>query len=163
MNVVVVLTIWEDLSFRQAHTVSGEPRRVEPELASSFTVSITKWSITKSLSFLSFSNHKPPFPFLHHPSINPCLPTDCHFHVEKHTKDGRTATIVRNLSHAERVEELARMVGGAKVTPQARAHAEELIRHAREAEASGATAAATAPTKKDAKAKGGGRAAAARG
>jgi DNA repair protein RecN (Recombination protein N) len=56
---------------------------------------------------------------------------DAHFHVEKRTSDGRTATLVRRLSAAERVEELARMVGGARVTAKARAHAEELIRHAR--------------------------------
>lgn len=55
---------------------------------------------------------------------------DQHFHVEKHTVDGRTATRVRRLSPSERVEELARMVGGAQITERARAHAEELIQHA---------------------------------
>ena len=57
---------------------------------------------------------------------------DAHFHVEKQTEGGRTRTIVRKLSHDERVEELARMVGGAKVTARARAHAEEMLRTARE-------------------------------
>jgi DNA repair protein RecN (Recombination protein N) len=56
---------------------------------------------------------------------------DAHFHVEKRTGEGRTTTVVRRLAAAERVEELARMVGGARVTPKARAHAEELLRQAR--------------------------------
>jgi DNA repair protein RecN (Recombination protein N) len=55
---------------------------------------------------------------------------DTHFHVSKEVEDGRTRTHVRRLSASERVEELARMLGGAKVTPRARAHAEELIRQA---------------------------------
>ena len=61
---------------------------------------------------------------------------DAHFHVSKRTAGGRTSTIVRRLTDEERIEELARMVGGAKVTPKARAHAEELIRHASGARAS---------------------------
>jgi DNA repair protein RecN (Recombination protein N) len=40
-------------------------------------------------------------------------------------------TVVRRLDRAERKEEIARMLGGAKVTPKARAHAEELMRAAR--------------------------------
>ncbi|MSP62039.1 MAG: DNA repair protein RecN [Myxococcales bacterium] len=55
---------------------------------------------------------------------------DAHFRVEKRVIDGRTATAVRRLDAGERVEELARMAGGAKVTPKARAHAEDLIKHA---------------------------------
>jgi DNA repair protein RecN (Recombination protein N) len=55
---------------------------------------------------------------------------DAHFHVSKRTADGRTSTLVSRLGREARVEELARMVGGAKVTPRARAHAEELIRNA---------------------------------
>jgi DNA repair protein RecN (Recombination protein N) len=55
---------------------------------------------------------------------------DSHFHVEKRTVNGRTSTVVRRVSGADRVEELARMVGGAKVTPRARAHAEDLLRGA---------------------------------
>lgn len=52
------------------------------------------------------------------------------FRVEKEERDGRVHTIVRKLSAAERKEEIARMLGG-KVTPKARAHAEELLRGAR--------------------------------
>ncbi|HWE26431.1 MAG TPA: DNA repair protein RecN, partial [Polyangia bacterium] len=53
-----------------------------------------------------------------------------HFRVEKQESDGRVRTIVRELSASERKEEIARMLGG-KVTPKARAHAEELLRGAR--------------------------------
>ncbi len=55
---------------------AGAARRVEPELASSsFLHSLNHEEVEHhKVSFLSFSNHTPPFPFLHHPSI-PCLPT----------------------------------------------------------------------------------------
>jgi len=53
-----------------------------------------------------------------------------HFRVEKQESNGRVRTIVRELSASERKEEIARMLGG-KVTPKARAHAEELLRGAR--------------------------------
>jgi DNA repair protein RecN (Recombination protein N) len=55
---------------------------------------------------------------------------DAHYFVEKVTDKGRTRTVVRKLSAAERKEEIARMIGG-KVTPKARAHAEEMLRAAR--------------------------------
>ncbi len=55
---------------------------------------------------------------------------DCHFRVEKLTQAGRTVTRVRKLEHAERVEELARMLGGARITDTARQHAEQLIAEA---------------------------------
>jgi DNA repair protein RecN (Recombination protein N) len=55
---------------------------------------------------------------------------DAHYRVEKRVAAGRTSTVVRRLDGTERVEELARMVGGAKVTDKARAHAEDLIRRA---------------------------------
>ena len=55
---------------------------------------------------------------------------DDHFRVEKHVEDGRTTTRVRHLNTAERREEIARMLGGAKITAKSRAHAEELLREA---------------------------------
>jgi len=55
---------------------------------------------------------------------------DDHFRVEKHVVDGRTMTRVRHLTAAERREEIARMLGGAKITAKSRAHAEELLREA---------------------------------
>jgi DNA repair protein RecN (Recombination protein N) len=56
---------------------------------------------------------------------------DTHFSVEKYEKDGRTETAVTRLGKAERREEVARMLGGIKVTPRTRAHAEEMLRQAR--------------------------------
>ncbi|MEB2311151.1 MAG: DNA repair protein RecN [Sorangiineae bacterium] len=51
---------------------------------------------------------------------------DAHFRVMKHTEAGRTVTRVLRLSDDERAEELARMLGGAKITDSAREHARQL-------------------------------------
>lgn len=56
---------------------------------------------------------------------------DVHFHVEKREQKGRTVSVVRRLEAAERVEELARMMGGAKVTDATRKAAEEMVSAAR--------------------------------
>ncbi|MBC8066913.1 MAG: DNA repair protein RecN [Deltaproteobacteria bacterium] len=50
-----------------------------------------------------------------------------HFRVEKGQRKGRTVTRVVRLGDDERIEELARMLGGAKITKSARDHAAELI------------------------------------
>jgi DNA repair protein RecN (Recombination protein N) len=55
---------------------------------------------------------------------------DVHFRVEKHTQAGRTLTRVLRLTDEERVEELARMLGGARVSTSAREHARQLIEEA---------------------------------
>jgi DNA repair protein RecN (Recombination protein N) len=55
---------------------------------------------------------------------------DAHFHVEKQTVGGRTSTRVRRLSDEERVEEIARMLGGSRVTVSAREHASQLVAEA---------------------------------
>jgi DNA repair protein RecN (Recombination protein N) len=52
---------------------------------------------------------------------------DAHFRVEKKTSKGRTTTRVIRLDEGQRVEELARMLGGKKVTQSARDHARALI------------------------------------
>ncbi len=41
---------------------------------------------------------------------------DSHFLIEKHVMDGRTYTKVRPLEYEERVRELARIMGGDKIT-----------------------------------------------
>jgi DNA repair protein RecN (Recombination protein N) len=53
---------------------------------------------------------------------------DVHFVVQKAVEKGRTFTRVKELSEQERVGELARMLGGVKITGQVRRHAEELVR-----------------------------------
>lgn len=53
---------------------------------------------------------------------------DSHYLVEKTVAEGRTFTTVRKLDEAERVRELARMLGGIEVTAQAERHAAEMLR-----------------------------------
>jgi DNA repair protein RecN (Recombination protein N) len=52
---------------------------------------------------------------------------DRHFHVAKYEVEGRTETAVRTLGVRERREEMARMLGGLKITKSARAHAEAML------------------------------------
>jgi len=52
---------------------------------------------------------------------------DQHLQVSKHTEKGRTVTRVKRLSDAERIEELARMMGGVKITEKTRAYAREML------------------------------------
>jgi len=52
---------------------------------------------------------------------------DRHYLVSKRVEKGRTRTEVTLLSKTERVEELARMLGGEKISAAARAAAEELL------------------------------------
>lgn len=53
-----------------------------------------------------------------------------HCQVQKLTGGETTRTRIRRLSDAERVDEIARMLGGLEVTAQTRAHAEEMIQRA---------------------------------
>jgi DNA repair protein RecN (Recombination protein N) len=50
-----------------------------------------------------------------------------HLHVSKSVRAGRTKAAVTALAAAERVEEIARMLGGARVTAAAREHARDLL------------------------------------
>ena len=52
---------------------------------------------------------------------------DAHYRVDKRTHKGRTITRVARLSDDERVEELARMLGGEAVGDSAREHARQLL------------------------------------
>ena len=52
---------------------------------------------------------------------------DNHFRVSKHTDSGQTSTAVVALDTGERVEELARMLGGLKITQRTRDHAREML------------------------------------
>jgi DNA repair protein RecN (Recombination protein N) len=62
----------------------------------------------------------------HLPQIAACA--DHHFVVRKRAARGRTRSSAERLSDRERVEELARMLGGVTVTTKARQHAAELRR-----------------------------------
>jgi DNA repair protein RecN (Recombination protein N) len=56
---------------------------------------------------------------------------ESHYHVKKEVKSGRTITLVDRLERGDIVEEIARMLGGVKVTEKTRAHAKEMIENAR--------------------------------
>lgn len=55
---------------------------------------------------------------------------DLHLRVEKSVSQGRTATCVERLDGAGRVAEVARMLGGARVTEKTLEHAREMIQEA---------------------------------
>jgi DNA repair protein RecN (Recombination protein N) len=50
-----------------------------------------------------------------------------HFMVEKQVVEGRTATVISELDYEDRVKEIARLLGGKKVSQKAVAHARELL------------------------------------
>lgn len=50
-----------------------------------------------------------------------------HFHVEKHTEEERTTASIRLLSAQERLEEIARMLGGETITRTTVQHAREML------------------------------------
>lgn len=52
---------------------------------------------------------------------------DNHFQVEKSTSRNATRTRVLPLSAGDRIEEIARMLGGVKISAQTRAHAREML------------------------------------
>jgi DNA repair protein RecN (Recombination protein N) len=52
---------------------------------------------------------------------------DHHFRISKHVSKGRTRTAINRLDRNERIHELARMLGGAKITEATLAHAKEMI------------------------------------
>ena len=52
---------------------------------------------------------------------------DHHHRVVKHESDGRTLTAMERLDGDKRIQEMARMLGGARVTEQTLLHAKELI------------------------------------
>ena len=55
---------------------------------------------------------------------------DCHFIVEKETSGGRTSIKTRELTAAEQIEEIARMLAGAQITEQARENARSMLENA---------------------------------
>lgn len=52
-----------------------------------------------------------------------------HLQVSKQLKGKRMETALLQLVHEQRVDEIARMIGGEKLTPQSRAHAQEMLGH----------------------------------
>jgi DNA repair protein RecN (Recombination protein N) len=56
---------------------------------------------------------------------------DTHYRVAKNISDERTVTSVDALSEEERLDEIARMLGGAELTKKTRAHAREMLEMSR--------------------------------
>ena len=56
---------------------------------------------------------------------------DLHYAVSKNENKGRTTTTVRRLSGDERVDEVARMLGGMTITEATKRHAEEMLKTVR--------------------------------
>ena len=50
-----------------------------------------------------------------------------HFLISKQVHDGRTKTVIHRLDEENRVQEVARMLGGEKITPKTLAHAREML------------------------------------
>ena len=53
---------------------------------------------------------------------------DQHFQVEKSVEGGRTYTRIQKMDPAQRIEELARMLGGVTITKVSRDHARQLLK-----------------------------------
>ena len=62
----------------------------------------------------------------HHPQIAALAAT--HFRVVTRRSAGKTLACVERIEGDERVEEIARMAGGAKVSQETRRHAASLLR-----------------------------------
>jgi len=56
----------------------------------------------------------------------------CHLHISKQTEADQTFTHVMELDENGRIEELARMMGGLKITEQTRNHAQEMLKVAQQ-------------------------------
>ena len=56
---------------------------------------------------------------------------DSHHSVRKEVKGGRTVTFVDHLETESVADEIARMLGGVKITDKTRAHAREMIEQAK--------------------------------
>ena len=57
---------------------------------------------------------------------------DSHIHIEKKLIDNRTQTFVHRLTAEDRLEELARMIGGEPITKAGLENAAEMVRSATE-------------------------------
>lgn len=52
---------------------------------------------------------------------------DSHYRIAKHVESGRTRTTIRPLDDGDRLEEIARMLGGVKITQTTMDHAREMV------------------------------------
>jgi DNA repair protein RecN (Recombination protein N) len=76
-------------------------------------------------SLADIARHKQVIAITHLPQI--AALADAHFVIDKSDRHGRTISTVRRLLKDERVREVARMIGGAKVGKAAHLAARELL------------------------------------
>ena len=71
------------------------------------------------------AKHRQVISVTHLPQVAACA--DTHLKISKNTDGARTVIKVTNLSHLERIDEVARIISGEKITEASRRHAEEMI------------------------------------
>ena len=88
----------------------------------------TAWKVSEKLGMLS--KKRQVICITHLPQI--AAQADTHFYIEKKAENGVTRTSISPLSSAKRVSEIARMLGGEKISAAALQNAEDLIKMAKD-------------------------------
>ena len=82
----------------------------------------TAWKVAEQLSILAGAHQV--ICITHQAQISSMA--DHHFMIEKNVSDGQTKTSIRELKAEESTDELARILGGAKITDTVRQNAKEM-------------------------------------
>jgi DNA repair protein RecN (Recombination protein N) len=110
------------LALKQIHPESDVPTLIFDEVDSGIGGAVSS-TVGKKLKRVA--GNQQVLCITHLPQVAACA--DHHFKVEKHTESGRTRTSLEMLSDDRRVHELARMLGGAKLSEKALEHAREMM------------------------------------
>jgi DNA repair protein RecN (Recombination protein N) len=110
------------LAFKQIHPESDVPTLIFDEVDAGIGGSVSAMVGTK---LKRVSRQQQVMCITHLPQV--AAFADHHFKVVKTTEQGRTRTGLNLLTGESRVEEMARMLGGAKITDRTREHAREMI------------------------------------
>ncbi len=110
------------LALKQIHPESDVPTLIFDEVDSGIGGAV---SSTVGIKLKRVAGNQQVLCITHLPQVAACA--DHHFKVEKHTESGRTRTSLEMLSDDMRVHELARMLGGAKLSEKALEHAREMM------------------------------------
>jgi len=110
------------LALKQIHPESDVPTLIFDEVDSGIGGAV---SVTVGRKLKRVAGGQQVLCITHLPQVAACA--DHHFKVEKRTESGRTRTSLEMLSDDMRVHELARMLGGAKVSEKALEHAREMM------------------------------------
>ena len=110
------------LALKQIHPESDVPTLIFDEVDSGIGGAVSS-TVGKKLKRVA--GNQQVLCITHLPQVAACA--DHHFKVEKHMESGRTRTSLEMLSDDMRVHELARMLGGAKLSEKALEHAREMM------------------------------------